>query len=70
MEEAVKMENHLSSAAAFVEGGIQNACDDSCSICLEDFCNNDPSTVRNLIVFLGLMFGFLVIFFTMPYMQC
>ncbi|KAJ0981734.1 hypothetical protein J5N97_009989 [Dioscorea zingiberensis] len=47
MEEAVKMENHLSSAAAFVEGGIQDACDDSCSICLEDFCDNDPSTVTN-----------------------
>ncbi|KAM0944139.1 putative transcription factor C2H2 family [Dioscorea sansibarensis] len=45
MEEAVKMENHASSAAAFVEGGIQDACGDSCSVCLEDFCDNDPSTV-------------------------
>ncbi|XP_078430819.1 RING-H2 group F2A [Wolffia australiana] len=35
----------LSSAAAFVEGGIQDACDDSCSICLENFCDSDPSTV-------------------------
>ncbi|PKI42958.1 hypothetical protein CRG98_036756 [Punica granatum] len=40
-----KIDNHLSSAAAFVEGGIQEACDDACSICLEDFCESDPSTV-------------------------
>lgn len=33
------------SAAAFVEGGIQDSCDDACSICLEDFCASDPSTV-------------------------
>uniref|UniRef100_A0A1D1Z5E9 RING-type E3 ubiquitin transferase n=1 Tax=Anthurium amnicola TaxID=1678845 RepID=A0A1D1Z5E9_9ARAE len=45
MEETAKMENHLSSAAAFVEGGIQEACDDACSICLEAFCDSDPSTV-------------------------
>ncbi|KAJ6853575.1 E3 ubiquitin-protein ligase RHF2A-like [Iris pallida] len=44
-EETAKMESHLSSAAAFVEGGIQDACDDSCSICLEDFTEQDPSTV-------------------------
>lgn len=37
--------SHLSSAAAFVEGGIQEACDDACSICLEAFCDSDPSTV-------------------------
>ncbi|KAK3021692.1 hypothetical protein RJ639_045784, partial [Escallonia herrerae] len=41
----VKAENHLPSAAAFVEGGIQEACDDSCSVCLEAFCDSDPSTV-------------------------
>lgn len=35
----------LQSAAAFVEGGIQDSCDDACSICLESFCENDPSTV-------------------------
>lgn len=35
----------LISAAAFVEGGIQDACDDACSICLEDFCDSEPSTV-------------------------
>lgn len=45
MEEATKSENHLTSAAAFVEGGIQDACDDACSICLEAFCDSDPSTV-------------------------
>lgn len=38
-------ESHLTSAAAFVEGGIQEACDDSCSICLEAFCDSDPGTV-------------------------
>ncbi|XP_022887720.1 E3 ubiquitin-protein ligase RHF2A-like isoform X3 [Olea europaea var. sylvestris] len=38
-------ENHLTSAAAFVEGGIQEACDDACSICLEEFSDSDPSTV-------------------------
>ncbi|KAA8550122.1 hypothetical protein F0562_001806 [Nyssa sinensis] len=45
MEEATTSENHLTSAAAFVEGGIQEACDDACSICLEAFCESDPSTV-------------------------
>ncbi|XP_010909624.1 E3 ubiquitin-protein ligase RHF2A isoform X2 [Elaeis guineensis] len=45
MEDTSKMEGHLSSAAAFVEGGIQDACDDACSICLEAFCDSDPSTV-------------------------
>lgn len=47
MEEAQKAENHITSAAAFVEGGIQEACDDACSICLEAFCESDPSTVTN-----------------------
>lgn len=47
MEERKKSsEAHLTvSAAAFVEGGIQEACDDACSICLENFCDSDPSTV-------------------------
>ncbi|WJX79614.1 RING-type E3 ubiquitin transferase [Trifolium repens] len=40
-----KTENLVTSAAAFVEGGIQESCDDACSICLEEFCDNDPSTV-------------------------
>ncbi|RYR32914.1 hypothetical protein Ahy_A10g047437 isoform C [Arachis hypogaea] len=30
-------ESQMTSAAAFVEGGIQESCDDACSICLEDF---------------------------------
>ncbi|THU63588.1 hypothetical protein C4D60_Mb01t17400 [Musa balbisiana] len=47
MEDTAKMESHLSSAAAFVEGGIQDACDDACSICLEVFCESDPSTVTS-----------------------
>lgn len=36
-----------SSAAAFVEGGVQDACEDSCSICLEPFCESDPATVTS-----------------------
>ncbi|XP_017645944.1 E3 ubiquitin-protein ligase RHF2A-like isoform X1 [Gossypium arboreum] len=43
--EDTKSEAHITSAAAFVEGGIQDACDDACSICLEAFCESDPSTV-------------------------
>ncbi|XP_028944547.1 E3 ubiquitin-protein ligase RHF2A-like [Malus domestica] len=45
IEETNKSDAHLTSAAAFVEGGIQEACDDACSICLEAFCENDPSTL-------------------------
>ncbi|CAN4100821.1 unnamed protein product [Withania somnifera] len=45
MEEGKMSEDMLTSAAAFVEGGIQDACDDSCSICLEEFTDSDPSTV-------------------------
>lgn len=45
MEDGKKSENHLTSAAAFVEGGVQEACDDACSICLETFCESEPSTV-------------------------
>lgn len=48
MEESKKLEEaKLTSAAAFVEGGIQDACDDACSICLEEFCESDPSTVTD-----------------------
>ncbi|XP_039045533.1 E3 ubiquitin-protein ligase RHF2A-like isoform X1 [Hibiscus syriacus] len=47
MEEMHKTDNHMTSAAAFVEGGIQDACNDACSICLEEFSGNDPSTVTN-----------------------
>ncbi|KAJ6778561.1 ZINC FINGER RING/FYVE/PHD-TYPE [Salix koriyanagi] len=47
MNEAKKSEVHMTSAAAFVEGGIQDSCDDACSICLEEFCESDPSTVTN-----------------------
>ncbi|KAG6631976.1 hypothetical protein I3843_13G109800 [Carya illinoinensis] len=46
-EETNTSEAHLTSAAAFVEGGIQEACDDACSICLESFCDSDPSTVTS-----------------------
>ncbi|KAK6147373.1 hypothetical protein DH2020_018285 [Rehmannia glutinosa] len=45
MDEVKKPENHMTSAAAFVEGGIQDPCADTCSICLEAFCDSDPSTV-------------------------
>lgn len=48
MEESKKLEEaKLTFAAAFVEGGIQEACDDACSICLEEFCDSDPSTVMH-----------------------
>ncbi|XP_039035941.1 E3 ubiquitin-protein ligase RHF2A-like isoform X1 [Hibiscus syriacus] len=43
--EDINSEAGLNSAAAFVEGGIQDACDDACSICLEGFCESDPSTM-------------------------
>lgn len=46
MEEGTKSKDHLISAAAFVEGGTQDACDDACSICLEAFSENDPHTVH------------------------
>ncbi|KAL3628172.1 hypothetical protein CASFOL_027218 [Castilleja foliolosa] len=45
MDEVNNPENLVTSAAAFVEGGVQDACDDACSICLEDFTNSEPSTV-------------------------
>ncbi|KAG8387410.1 hypothetical protein BUALT_Bualt02G0018600 [Buddleja alternifolia] len=47
MEEGKVLENISISPAAFVEGGIQEACDDACSICLEVFCDSDPSTVTS-----------------------
>ncbi|KAL0316027.1 UNVERIFIED_CONTAM: E3 ubiquitin-protein ligase RHF2A [Sesamum radiatum] len=47
MDEAKKVESHMTSAVAFVEGGIQESSDDSCSICLEGFCDSDPSTVTS-----------------------
>lgn len=47
-DELKKGESHITSAAAFVEGGIQDACDDACSICLEAFCDSDPSTVNTM----------------------
>ncbi|XP_010315827.1 E3 ubiquitin-protein ligase RHF2A isoform X2 [Solanum lycopersicum] len=46
-DELKKGESHITSAAAFVEGGIQDACDDACSICLEAFCDSDPSTLTS-----------------------
>ncbi|XP_060177127.1 E3 ubiquitin-protein ligase RHF2A-like isoform X1 [Lycium barbarum] len=47
MDEVKKPGSHLTSPAAFVEGGIQDACDDACSICLEAFCESDPPTVTS-----------------------
>ncbi|CAA7061137.1 unnamed protein product [Microthlaspi erraticum] len=46
-EDTTTSEGHLTSAAAFVEGGIQDPCDDACSICLEVFCESDPSTLTS-----------------------
>ncbi|CAO2146949.1 unnamed protein product [Urochloa humidicola] len=45
-DEKAKIES-LTSPAAFVEGGIQDACDDACSICLEAFCESDPSALTS-----------------------
>ena len=45
-----KTEIRMTSAASFVEGGIQESCDDACSICLEEFCASDPSTVISTFV--------------------
>ncbi|KAK3227059.1 hypothetical protein Dsin_006921 [Dipteronia sinensis] len=47
MEGGNQPETPMSSAAAFVEGGILDTCDDACSICLEQFCESDPSTLTN-----------------------
>lgn len=41
----VMTEAQMTCAAAFVEGGVQDACDDACSICLENFSENDPATI-------------------------
>ncbi|KZV28411.1 hypothetical protein F511_03214 [Dorcoceras hygrometricum] len=42
MDEFKETESHIISAAAFVEGGVQEACDDACSICLEvTSCKHD-----------------------------
>lgn len=46
MDEKAKIER-LQSAAAFVEGGILDAYEDSCSICLEPFCDSNPATVTS-----------------------
>ncbi|KAJ7564559.1 hypothetical protein O6H91_02G022700 [Diphasiastrum complanatum] len=37
----------MSSVAEFVEGGVQDPCDDACSICLEAFCAEDPASVTS-----------------------
>lgn len=47
MDEVKKIEGRMTSPAAFVEGGIQDACDDACSICLEAFCESDPPSVTS-----------------------
>ncbi|KAJ4825767.1 hypothetical protein Tsubulata_015902 [Turnera subulata] len=47
MEEVQKPKADLTSAAAFVEGGIQDSCDDACSICLEEFSASDPSATTS-----------------------
>ncbi|KAG2311197.1 hypothetical protein Bca52824_022754 [Brassica carinata] len=46
-DKTTSSEGHLISAAAFVQGGIQDPCDDACSICLEVFCDSDPSTLTS-----------------------
>ncbi|KAL5060427.1 hypothetical protein RYX36_032031 [Vicia faba] len=53
-----KGENHMTSAAAFVEGGVQESSDDACSICLEEFNDSDPSTVIFVSLFAGTSFTY------------
>lgn len=43
LDEKAKMESKLSSAVAFVEGDVQ----DACSICLDAFCDSNPSVMTN-----------------------
>lgn len=50
MEVGKNAENHLTSPAAFVDGGIQDPCEDTCSICLEEFCESDPSSVMSCVL--------------------
>ncbi|TQD88069.1 hypothetical protein C1H46_026366 [Malus baccata] len=45
--EAKDAESHMISAAAFVEGGIQEDYGEACSICLDEFCDSDPSVVTS-----------------------
>ncbi|XP_062112361.1 E3 ubiquitin-protein ligase RHF2A-like [Humulus lupulus] len=45
MEVGKNVESHLTSPAAFVDGGVQDPCEDTCSICLEEFCESEPSSV-------------------------
>ncbi|CAL9157819.1 unnamed protein product [Musa hybrid cultivar] len=45
MDGTAKRESHLPSARTPVEGGVQDACGDACSIRLEPLCEIDPSTV-------------------------
>ena len=53
MEVGKNTESHLTSAAAFVDGGILDPCDDACSICLEEFSESDPSSVIICVCFSG-----------------
>lgn len=39
-----------SSAADLVAAGVQDACEDACSICLEPFSQEEPATVSGLLV--------------------
>ncbi|PPR87485.1 hypothetical protein GOBAR_AA33205 [Gossypium barbadense] len=46
MEGIQNPDNHMTSAVTFVEGGIRDACDYACSICLEEFSKQiDHSSV-------------------------
>ncbi|MCO5568087.1 hypothetical protein L7F22_021783 [Adiantum nelumboides] len=46
-EVAVREQHPFSSAIAYVDGGVQGACKDSCSIYLGPFCHTDPATVTS-----------------------
>lgn len=45
MDIARESNNHSTAIGTFVDGEVLEACDDTCCICLEDFCHSDPSTV-------------------------
>ena len=49
MEVGKNTESHLTSVAAFVDGGIQDPCEDTCSICLEEFSESDPASVMSFL---------------------
>ncbi|KAK5835888.1 hypothetical protein PVK06_011602 [Gossypium arboreum] len=46
MEGIQNPDNHMTSAVTFVEGGIRDACDYACSICLEEFSKRSDNGTK------------------------